>query len=49
MWTYSLQRSSQTVRPSGLMDITPASHAAGPEFDPDQGLSIFSINGRTIL
>ena len=45
----SLQRCSLSVRLCGVMDITFASHAEGPEFDPDQSLRIFSINRRTIL
>ena len=49
MKSNSLQRSHFNVRFRGVMDITSASHAEGSEFDPDQSLSIFSINRRTIL
>ena len=49
MKTNSLQRCSLIIRRCGVMDITFASHAEGPEFDPDQSLRIFSINRRTIL
>ena len=41
MKTNSLQRCSLIMRRCGVMDITFASHAEGPEFDPDQSLSIF--------
>ena len=47
--TNSLQRCSLIMRRCGVMDITIASHTEGLEFDPDQSLSIFSINRRTIL
>ena len=49
MKTNSLQRCSVIMRRCGVMDITFDSHAEGPEFDPDQSQSIFSINRRTIL
>ena len=49
MNTNNLQHCSLSVRLCGVMDITFAAHAEGPELDPDQSLSIFSINRRTIL
>ena len=49
MKTNSLQRCFPSVRHCGVMDITSASHVEGAEFDPGQGLNIFSVNSRTIL
>ena len=49
MKSYSLQRSPIIVRFRGVMDITSGLHACGTEFDPRQGLRIFSKNITSIL
>ena len=48
MKSNGLQRSLVIVRFIGVMDITSASHAGGSEFDPHQGLRIFSKNVTNI-
>ena len=47
MKSNSLQRPPIIARFRGLVGITSASHAEGSEFDPHQGLRIFSKNVTT--